>query len=87
MFEEDAYTEVELDIEHGDVFILYTDGINEATDDEGNMFGNARLMEELQEMPLTGIEEVGDEIVRRVQMHMGSAAQRDDICVVCFGRK
>ena len=42
-----VYTEYELSLKPGDKIFLYTDGITEASDPEGRMFGTDRLIDAL----------------------------------------
>ena len=41
------YTEYELSLKPGDKIFLYTDGITEASDTNGRMFGTDRLIDAL----------------------------------------
>ena len=44
IFEDSTYEQATQQLEKGDVLVLFTDGIIEAADHEGEMFGEARLI-------------------------------------------
>ena len=69
----------------GDVVILYTDGVTEAMDRDGRMFGEERLLRTVAGAP-EGVAQVGEAIVAAVRGHAVGRSQFDDITLVCFGR-
>lgn len=72
-------------LEGGDVVLLYTDGITEATDASGEMFGEERLRQALTRHATGRVEDVVANIVREVREHM--AEQDDDLTVVALRRE
>ncbi|MDG4594373.1 MAG: SpoIIE family protein phosphatase [Candidatus Contendobacter sp.] len=70
----------------GDGLLLYTDGVTEALDPSGNLYGDARLRQLLTHCPGFTAEQVVDRIIRDVRDHAGEAEQSDDITVlaVCY---
>jgi serine phosphatase RsbU (regulator of sigma subunit)/pSer/pThr/pTyr-binding forkhead associated (FHA) protein len=73
-------------LEAGDVVLLYSDGVTDAKDKDGQFFGTERLMAELAEAP-AGVEAVGESILGAVRDHSAGRSQYDDITIVCFGRE
>ena len=69
----------------GDVVILYTDGVTEAMDRDGRMFGDEALRRTVAGAP-EGVAQVGEAIVAAVRGHAVGRSQYDDITLVCFGR-
>lgn len=70
--------ECELPIATGDVIVLYTDGVTEAMDAAGEMFGDsglARVVTSQRELSAAGIRE---RVVREVRAFTGAAEAHDD---------
>lgn len=79
------YEQAEIQIGDGDRLVLYTDGINEAPDVNGNMFGICRL----QSLVADGhgaMREVGDSIVKDVTEFIAGTERADDMCLVILGK-
>jgi sigma-B regulation protein RsbU (phosphoserine phosphatase) len=68
------------DVEHGDLIVLYTDGIIEATDEAGELFGVERLCDELERRRTAPVHEIRNEILGAVRDFQ--AAPRDDATLV-----
>ena len=66
----------------GDVLLLYTDGVTEAHDADGNLFDIERLETALAELHALPTAEIRDGIVRQVQSWMGDRPPLDDISLV-----
>ena len=81
-FQYESFT-VELRV--GDRCTLYTDGINEAMDPSGQLFGIGRVKHHVQSEQ-EGVLELGQQIINDVRQFMGDQSQSDDMCLVCFGR-
>ena len=74
--------EVTLPLGQGDLFLLYTDGISEAMNVEGDCFGDARLADLAREHADLGSSELRDRILDEVRRFAGAAAQHDDMTMV-----
>ncbi len=82
-FMDDArYEEQTVPLESGDIMVLYTDGIIEATGRDGEMFGEDRLAEICATMIRRSAREVLDGIVKAVTSHSAGSIQQDDISLV-----
>jgi serine phosphatase RsbU (regulator of sigma subunit) len=81
-----VYRAVTVDLEPGDVVVLYTDGINEALDRHANLFGIASVTAALQSAPPEA-EAAGGAILDAVRAHVGGRARSDDMTLICFGRE
>ncbi|EMI19527.1 protein serine/threonine phosphatase with GAF(s) sensor(s) [Rhodopirellula maiorica SM1] len=79
-----SYESVEFPMAVGDVAVLYTDGINEAMDEEDNEFG----IDKVRELTAIGgsAEEIKDRLVKAVLEHVGEAPPFDDMCLVVIER-
>lgn len=72
-------------LDPGEHLALFTDGISEAMNADGSLYGLARLERQLGRES-GGVRQFGEEILRDVQQFVGQRAQSDDMCLVCFGR-
>lgn len=73
-------------LEKGDTLLAYTDGITEARNLEGELFGAEQLIDEIQERPFSA-PNLLHHIVTKVHAHMGLAGQYDDITMLAVQRK
>lgn len=78
-----VYTEQKVILEPGDRVLFFTDGLVEAHNQEGELFGFERLEALLSELsPNTDLDQLVDTIIERVQVFMGETEQHDDITIV-----
>ncbi|PTY07283.1 protein serine phosphatase [Opitutaceae bacterium EW11] len=70
----------------GDSFIVYTDGITEAPNEEGKEFSGARLADLVRPLHSRSARELNDSVLDQVQRFAGTAAQRDDLTLVTVKR-
>lgn len=72
----------------GDAIYLYTDGVTEAHVDvdsvHENLFGEARMLEALNEMKDSSMEELDNNVRKRVSEFTKGAEQYDDMTTLCF---
>jgi sigma-B regulation protein RsbU (phosphoserine phosphatase) len=66
----------------GDLFLLYTDGISEAMNVDGDYFGDTRLADLAQQYADLRSEELSARILGEVKAFAGAAAQHDDMTMV-----
>jgi len=85
IMEDRMYEVVSTSINPGDVVVLYTDGVNEAMDNVGQLFGVERLKQSLATAS-TEVGKAGESILDAVRRHAAGCAQSDDITLLCFGR-
>lgn len=76
----DATTDQELELDDGDILLLYTDGVTEAMDAQRQQFGLERLVPELERGATGSMEELVERILAAVKGWM--KVQSDDITVV-----
>jgi serine phosphatase RsbU (regulator of sigma subunit) len=82
-----VYEEASAKIEPGSLIAIYTDGITEARDSEGEFFGPERLLEILKHEQSQSCESVQKSVVDAIRSFSASAAQYDDITLVLVRRK
>jgi serine phosphatase RsbU (regulator of sigma subunit)/pSer/pThr/pTyr-binding forkhead associated (FHA) protein len=68
----------------GETLTLYTDGITEATNLAGEVYGESRLRARI--VAARCAAETVRTIIADVTQFTGQQSQRDDICLVCIGR-
>ena len=77
-----SYTRHETPFNAGDFLLAYTDGVIEAADAAGEIFGDERLRTHLvQSRGLPGAE-VSDRLVRTLETYSGRQDFEDDVCIV-----
>lgn len=86
LFEEVTWEQTAVTIEHGDLLLLYTDGITEAQDEEENFFGEERLKNVARTHMGRSAEIVETKIIGAVYDFVGSAPQFDDITLMVIVR-
>ncbi len=69
----------------GDFLTLFTDGISEAMNSAGELYGLDRLRGQLATNPVPA-SGLGRLILDDVKRFVGGRAQSDDMCLACFGR-
>ena len=90
VFPEEEYTDKTLQLEHGDTLVLFTDGVTEAMDSDGMMFGSERLDNILRREGVRREGVKSQEIVEAVKAgiadFVGDAEQSDDITMLVVKR-
>ncbi|MFQ5864707.1 MAG: PP2C family protein-serine/threonine phosphatase, partial [bacterium] len=76
--------EITVPFNSGDYFILFTDGITDARDQQDHEFGEKRLLETLKKTDNGTAEQIGNGIINRVKEFTTGAQRFDDmtVCVV-----
>jgi sigma-B regulation protein RsbU (phosphoserine phosphatase) len=76
----------ELTLASGDFLVLYTDGVTEAMDRGGQVFGAERLVAVLERACAEGAAGIVEAVVRDVAAHTAGAEQSDDITMIVLKR-
>jgi serine phosphatase RsbU (regulator of sigma subunit) len=66
----------------GDRFVIYTDGIVEAMDENKELFGVRRFYRIVQTNATSPSSEFISKLIRSVDEHKGNAPQHDDITII-----
>jgi sigma-B regulation protein RsbU (phosphoserine phosphatase) len=82
MLEDADYPTCQTQLLAGDALFLYTDGVTEATDPQGKMFGVERLEVFLQQSKAHSADDLVQGDLTAVQQFAAGAAQSDDITAV-----
>ena len=80
------YEQTTVALSPGDTILLYTDGITDATDEEGEFFGLERLQATFAGNPPRDSRAANDAVFEALQNFVGDAAQADDITCLALSR-
>jgi phosphoserine phosphatase RsbU/P len=83
---DEVIKDVTVELSPLDTVVVYTDGINEALDDEGNEFGQEQLKGVLREAGPQSVDFLVKAIVDRVQKFSSGHPQNDDITLAAVQR-
>lgn len=85
MFEDYSYEAQTCKLDPGDVILIMTDGVDEAMNPEGELYGVERVMEVVKKAPPEA-EQLGKLLLEDVRRHANGYPQSDDITIMTFGR-
>ncbi len=78
------YRKNSLQLAPGDTIFLYTDGVTEANDESGALYGESRLIHLLNGLGDGDVRTVCEEVKRDLDDFAGNAPQFDDITMLCL---
>jgi sigma-B regulation protein RsbU (phosphoserine phosphatase) len=78
------YETSSVELQPGDVLILYTDGVVEAFNESGAEFGNDRWFGVIRNLPDWNAQETLQFLMKRVDEFVGATRQSDDITCLVF---
>jgi sigma-B regulation protein RsbU (phosphoserine phosphatase) len=81
-FEHTRYEQETVQMESDDLLFLYTDGLSEALNKDGEEFGSNRIMETLHATAQLSVHQIRDEVVRKVKEWCSGVALYDDLTFV-----
>ncbi len=84
LVEHEDYQQTEIAIDGGDVVVMYTDGLHETANTEGQLFGRERLVRCIT-AENGGRQAVGRAILGDLFAFSNTALQIDEITMICFG--
>ena len=82
LFENSDYPTCKCPFVANDLVFLFTDGIYEATNAEGQEFGQERLLQAVRKRVQIPAEQLFGELLTEVQQFSGSQEFEDDVCLV-----
>ncbi|GAU08844.1 SpoIIE family protein phosphatase [Desulfoplanes formicivorans] len=78
------YQGLHVDLHPGETLFLYTDGVTEALDPDKNLFTDQRLLEDVTANRQADPENLIRAVRTRVDQHVGTARQSDDITMLAL---
>ena len=86
VFPEASYDLGEIRLDPGDLMVMYTDGVTEAWNADGDMFSEERLLETLVRHRDRNVSELHDRILEDVRMFQQGRVPDDDLTLVLLKR-
>jgi sigma-B regulation protein RsbU (phosphoserine phosphatase) len=80
------YSQTAIQLDPGDLLLLYTDGISEAYDDSGTQLGEESLLAIARKLPVDSAMAAGKELVAATARFSGNAPPTDDQTVLALQR-
>jgi sigma-B regulation protein RsbU (phosphoserine phosphatase) len=77
-------SEVAVRLERDDCLVLYTDGVTEAIDTDGNEFGLERMMESVRASATNGAAAIVNRLIDELRNFVGANPQNDDITLIAI---
>lgn len=81
-----SYSQTGVQLEPGDLLVLYTDGVSEAYDESGTQLGLERLLFIARSLPTDSAAAAGQELLAAVARFRGAAQTTDDETVLALQR-
>ena len=82
--DESEYRDYELQLVPGDTFFVYTDGVTEAANAEGELFGTERMTEALNQEPNAPVAKLLDNVRGAIRLFVKEAPSSDDITMLAL---
>ena len=82
LFHDSEFQDTEILLQEGDVLVLFTDGINEATNLDGEQFGVKRLVDIVHQCQRRSPKQLLNDIVEELSLFTQGQEQRDDITLL-----
>jgi len=79
-----VFKEREFEMHPGDSLFVYTDGVAEATDPQGRLFGTDRILDTLNADPDAETHTVLATMMEKIDSFAAEAEQFDDITMLSF---
>ena len=79
-----TYKQATISLNSGDSVLLYTDGVNEAPNVDGELYGTERICKTIQ--GALGAKSIVETLLADLRSYAHDMEQYDDTCLVCFSR-
>jgi sigma-B regulation protein RsbU (phosphoserine phosphatase) len=86
MIPDTPYTQTAVQIEAGDLIVLYTDGVTDSTDDSGAHLDQHGLLDLVQRISLASASQAGSDFIASLDAFRGTVPPNDDETVVVLER-
>ncbi len=80
--ENQKYEQIEMDINSGDIIVMFTDGVSEAMNETNEQFSTARILGIIKDNNSSSANELGNTIIERINDFIGTQEQHDDMSLI-----
>ena len=81
------FRQVDLQLNSGDLVVIYTDGVTETVDPEDEEYGTDRLASFLQQRPLAPLSQLAEELEQELDQFSHGAPAGDDVTLLLLRRR
>lgn len=81
-----TFDEKSLKIQHNELLLAYSDGITDAQNAVGEFFGENRLFDLLPKLTNLSTDQIGETIIKELDMFIGEARATDDVTIAILRR-
>ena len=76
------YQEMRVSLKQGDILVFYTDGMVEAVNDKGELYGFERFLTSIEEGRELRADELLEKLINDIMLYVGKVEQHDDLTAV-----
>jgi len=80
--ENQKYEQIEMEVDHGDIIVMYTDGVSEAMNETNEQFTSARILGIIKDDFMDNANDLGNRIIERINDFIGTQEQHDDMSLI-----
>jgi phosphoserine phosphatase RsbU/P len=81
-----TFQEQNIELNSGDMVIIYSDGVTEARNEAGVFFGEQKLLDLLQPLVTYAPQQVGERLLAEIDRFVGDAKAYDDVTIAILKR-
>jgi PAS domain S-box-containing protein len=87
VFRDTSWEQGSIVLDAGDILVLYTDGVTDAINDQGEFFDEPRLLQVIEENQQRNAQQIVEAIVDAIHQFTGSENHEDDITLMVIVRE
>ena len=87
IMQEVSYKEEKISITPGDMFVVYSDGVTESRNKQGDFFGDEAFKTLLRKLYGYSAKRAGEKIIETIDLFSGDGRPNDDLSIVIISRK
>jgi len=86
LMKDSKFSERSVELNPGEVFIVFSDGVTEAMSEAGQFFGMERLINTIKKYKDRPVDKLGEAITQQVEFFAGDAPRSDDLSLIVLKR-